>query len=104
MVGGIGVRDGVAVGVGTVGENVRVKIEVAVGSEVFVPVAVWVGVVKRSANAWIVISRSTLRVGVGEPPPVFGINRSESYSFCVAARDIMTGIPNGIAHAAMITT
>jgi hypothetical protein len=39
------------VGVGTVGENVRVKMVVAVGSRVLVPVAVLVGVVNIVANA-----------------------------------------------------
>jgi hypothetical protein len=52
----------------------------------------------------MVISRSTLRVAVGEPRPVFGMIRSESYSFSVAARETMKGTPNGIAQAAMITS
>ena len=112
MVGGMGVKvgDGVRVGVFvpdavTVGVKVRVKVLVAVAVNVSLIVGVPVGVTKSSAKAAMVIALSVLSVGVSEPSPVFGMTRSELYSFCAVALVTMNGRLNATIHtSSKITT
>ena len=93
-VGGIGVRVGLSLGrrviVGSMVSDVRVtegrdsreSVEVAprvlVGARMSSLTEVFVAVLNNVETAWIVNARSVLRVAVAVPPPVFGINRSES--------------------------
>jgi hypothetical protein len=95
-VAGIGVRVGVRVGVlegerVKVGDEVRVEVSVVVEVKVRVSSGVPVAVANRSAKAAMVIARSVLWVAVAEPSPVFGMTRSELYSFCAVALVTMNG-------------
>ena len=93
-VGGNAVRVGLSLGrrviVGSMVSDVRVtegrdskdSVEVAprvlVGARRSALTEVFVAVLNNVETAWIVNARSVLRVAVAVPPPVFGINRSES--------------------------
>jgi len=75
----VGVRVGVTV---TVNEEVSVGARVKDGmaaDEVIVGVREGVGVKTSLANSALVNALSVLIVAVGEPPPVFGMTRSEAY-------------------------
>jgi hypothetical protein len=69
----------------TVGENVTVRVLVAVGVAVWMISGVLLGVMKSPAKAVMVIALSVLCVGDGERSPVFGMTRSELYNFCAVA-------------------
>lgn len=109
-VGGIGVRLGPSLGrrviVGSMvsdvkvaegrdtSESVEVAFSVFVGTMRSSLAEVFVAVLNNVETAWIVNARSVLRVAVAVPPPVFGINRSESYTFCADVPVNRNGRPN----------
>jgi hypothetical protein len=94
----VGVKDAVKLG-----EKVGVRLGATVAVVVSVAVGTGVSVKNRVANACIVSACSVLLVGVAEPPPVFGIMMSGSYSLDVAEAETMNGRLNAIAQAAIMT-
>jgi len=59
--------------------DTMVKRGVNVAEGVMLAVGENVGVKNNLANSALVIALSVLAVAVGDPPPVFGITRSEAY-------------------------
>ena len=109
-VGAIGVRVGLSLGARVIvgamvsdvsvaeGRDARESVEVApsvlVGTRMSALTEVLVEVLNSVETAWIVSTRSVLRVAVAVPPPVFGIKRSESYTFCADVPVNINGRPN----------
>ena len=100
---GVGVRDGVIVGVldgRMVGERVNVKTALGEAADMAVLVLVpgSVAVVKSAAKACTVSALSVLIVGVTDPLPAFTIMRSAAYNFWLVELTIKNGRPNATTH------
>ena len=94
----------VVVGAGVivnVRENTTVKREVMVTEGVMVAVGENVGVKNSLANSALVNALSVLAVGVGEPPPVFGITRSAAYNTLFLLLVLAIGITTPMMQAAI---